>query len=69
MIIGLSKGKSAIRINREQISVKGVLFGHSFWSRGYCISTAGYDADSIRKYVEEQEKHEKDEDQGKLMLG
>ena len=54
MIIGFLKGKSAIRINRDQLRVKGSLFGRSFWSRGYCVSTVGYDEASIRKYIEEQ---------------
>ena len=68
MTIGYLKGKSAIRINRDHLRVKGTLYGRSFWSRGYCVSTVGYDTDSIRKYIQEQEKHEKDEDQGKLMF-
>ena len=68
MIIGFLKGKSAIRINRDQIRVKGSLFGRSFWSRGYCVSTVGYDEASIRKYIEEQEEHEKEEDQGKQLF-
>ena len=68
MTIGYLKGKSAIRINRDNQRVKGTLFGRSFWSRGYCVSTVGFDEESIRKYIEEQEEHEKDEDQGKLMF-
>ena len=68
MTIGYLKGKSAIRINRDYLRVKGTLFGRSFWSRGYCVSTVGFDEASIRKYIEEQEKLEKEEDQGKLMF-
>ncbi len=68
MIIGFLKGKSAILINRDQFRVKGSLFGRSFWSRGYCVSTVGYDEASIRKYIEEQEEHEKEEDQGKQLF-
>ncbi len=41
--------------------VTGTLFGRSFWSRGYCVSTVGLDEAKIRKYIQEQEKHEKDE--------
>ena len=55
MTIGYLKGKSAIRIHRELFRTKGTLFGRSFWSRGYCVSTVGYDEESIRRYIEEQE--------------
>ena len=68
MTIGYLKGKSAIRINRDYLRVKGTLFGRSFWSRGYCVSTVGFDEASIRKYIEEQEKLEKEDEQGKLMF-
>ena len=61
MTIGYLKGKSAIRINRELERVKGSLFGRSFWARGYCVSTVGLDEDTIRKYIREQEKKEKDQ--------
>ena len=68
MIIGFLKGKSAIRINRDEIRVKGSLFGRSFWSRGYCVSTVGLDEASIRKYIEDQEEREKEEDEGKQLF-
>jgi len=64
MVIGFLKGKSAIRIRRELEKTRGTLFGRSFWSRGYCVSTVGLDEASIRKYVRDQEKNDKD--QGKL---
>lgn len=61
MTISYLKGKSAIRINREIERVTGTLFGRSFWARGYCVSTVGLDEAIIRKYIQEQEKHEKEE--------
>ena len=61
MTIGYLKGKSAVRINRELERVTGTLFGRSFWSRGYCVSTVGLDEQTIRRYIQEQEKYEKDE--------
>jgi len=33
----------------------------SFWSRGYCVSTVGLDEQKIRRYIREQERHEKEE--------
>ena len=61
MTIGYLKGKSAVRINRELERVTGTLFGRSFWSRGYCVSTVGLDEQAIRRQIQEQEKHEKEE--------
>jgi len=59
-VIGFLKGKSAIRIHREILKEKRVT-GLHFWSRGYCVSTVGLDEETIRKYIRDQEKHEKDE--------
>ena len=61
MTIGYLKGKSAVRINRDLERVTGTLFGRSFWSRGYCVSTVGLDEQQIRRYIQEQEKHEIEE--------
>tara|TARA_B100000949_G_C14044156_1_gene350792 strand:+ start:147 stop:584 length:438 start_codon:yes stop_codon:yes gene_type:complete len=66
MTVGYLKGKSAIRIHRELANKKGSLFGRSFWSRGYCVSTVGLDEAMIRRYIQEQEKNERDEQQGEL---
>jgi putative transposase len=68
MAIGYLKGKSAIRIHRELLHTKGTLFGRSFWARGYCVSTVGLDEDQVRRYIREQEKHQRDQDQGELNL-
>jgi len=57
-VIGFLKGKSAVLIHREALKVKRVASLH-FWARGYCVSTVGLDEDTIRKYIREQEKHEK----------
>ena len=62
MTIGYLKGKSVIRINRKLERNEGNLFGRSFWSRGYCVSTVGLDEDIIRKYIQDQEQQDRDED-------
>ena len=62
MTIGYLKGKSAIRIHRELLGTKGTLFGRSFWSRGYCVSTVGLDESFIRKYIQEQDKHDRNQE-------
>ncbi len=60
--IGFLKGKSAIRIHRQLMKVKGTMFGRSFWARGYCVSTVGLDEAMIREYVKNQEKHQQEND-------
>ena len=66
MTLGYLKGKSAIRVHRELLKTKGTLFGRSFWARGYCVSTVGLDEAAIRKYIQDQEKHQRDQSQGEL---
>ena len=57
-VIGFLKGKSAVLIHRKILRTKRVS-GLHFWSRGYCISTVGLDEAKIRKYIKDQEHHEK----------
>ena len=57
-VIGFLKGKSAVRIHRNLLGNRRVT-GLHFWSRGYCVSTVGLDEASIRKYIRDQEKIEK----------
>ena len=57
-VIGFLKGKSAVLIHRKILQTKRVS-GLHFWSRGYCVSTVGLDEAKIRKYIKEQEHHEK----------
>ncbi len=65
MTIGYLKGKSAIRINRKLERNKGNLFGRSFWSRGYCVSTVGLDEERIRNYIQNQERQEREQGESK----
>jgi len=66
--VGFLKGKSAIRINRDLGRVKGSLYGRAFWSRGYCVSTVGLDEVAIREYIQNQEKHEREQERGLFEL-
>ena len=66
MTIGYLKSKSAIRIHREVLKIKGTLFGRSFWARGYCVSTVGLDEHQIRAYIKEQEQLQKEQEQLEL---
>jgi putative transposase len=66
MTIGYLKSKSAIRIHRQLLKTRGTLFGRSFWARGYCVSTVGYDERQIKEYIKEQEKLQKEQEQLEL---
>ena len=68
MTMGYLKGKSAVRINREQCKVKGTLFGRSFWAKGYCVSTVGLDEELIRAYVRDQDNLDRQLEQTELDL-
>ena len=61
-VIGKLKGKSTILINQKYIKQRNFR-GLKFWSRGYCVSTMGYDESIIRNYIRNQEEHEKTEEQ------
>lgn len=66
MTMGYLKGKSAIRIHRELLRTKGTLFGRSFWARGHCVSTVGLDEEQTRQSIRDQEKLQRDLDQGEF---
>jgi len=58
--LGFMKGKSAVRIHRK--AGYNRVTGMNFWSRGYCVSTVGLDEATIKKYIQEQEKQEKEQE-------
>jgi putative transposase len=54
--IGFIKGKSAIRIHRDLLKSKKMT-GLSFWARGCCVSTVGFDEETIRQYIKDQDRN------------
>jgi putative transposase len=53
-VIGFLKGKSAIAIAR--LSGKERNFsGEHFWTRGYAVSTVGFELEQVRQYIREQD--------------
>ena len=38
---------------------RNIIFGRTFWARGYCVSTVGLDERQIRQYIKEQEELQK----------
>jgi putative transposase len=53
-IIGFLKGKSAMAIARFHGRTRNFV-GENFWARGYAVSTVGFELDTVRKYIREQE--------------
>jgi len=54
-VVGFVKGKSAISIARTYLGRRRNFVGHSFWARGYFVSTVGRDEGIIRNYIRNQE--------------
>ena len=63
---GLSEGEVSDPIVSTVRKIRAMVLGASLWARGYCVSTIGMDEEKIRKYVQWQEKQEK---QAELMQG
>ncbi|TAN35175.1 MAG: IS200/IS605 family transposase [Candidatus Methanoperedens sp.] len=61
-IAGYLKGKSAMIVFEKYSSLKKNFKGHSFWARGYYVSTVGLDEAKVRKYIQDQEMNETIED-------
>ena len=54
-IVGFLKGKSAIAIARRFSGKERNFTGEHFWPRGYGVSTVGFEAEQIRKYIKNQD--------------
>jgi len=61
-IVGYLKGKSAIIVFEKYSRLKKNFKGHSFWARGYYVSTVGLDEAKVRQYIQNQEENESIED-------
>ena len=61
-IVGYLKGKSAMITFEKYSRLKKNFKGHSFWARGYYVSTVGLDEAKIRKYIKDQEINDSVED-------
>ena len=57
-IMGYLKGKSALMIFDKHANLKYKFGNRHFWAEGYYVSTVGLNEATIRKYIQEQEKHD-----------
>ena len=56
--MGCLKGKSALMIFDRHANLKYKFGNRHFWSVGYYVSTVWLNEATIKKYIEEQEKHD-----------
>ena len=62
-LMGILKGRSAIRVFKKFPYLKQrPYWGNHFWAQGYCVDSVGLDSDMIRKYVQYQERKEKEQE-------
>lgn len=55
-LIGFLKGKSAIAVARQFHGKKKNFQGEHLWARGYAVSTVGFEVETIRSYIQNQER-------------
>jgi putative transposase len=67
-VIGYLKGKSSVWIAQNVERKLRNFPGHKFWARGYFVSTVGWDEETIRAYIKNQEIADKQLDQSQLKL-
>jgi putative transposase len=56
--MGYLKGKSALMIFDKHANLKHKFGNRHFWAQGYYVSTVGLNDATVRKYIQEQEKHD-----------
>lgn len=54
-VVGFMKGKSAIAIARKFKGKQQNYSGESFWARGYAVSTVGFELETVKRYIREQD--------------
>lgn len=60
--MGYLKGKSSLMIFDKHANLKYKFGNRKFWAEGYYVSTVGLNESTIRKYIQEQEKHDQMQD-------
>jgi len=62
-VVGYLKGKSAIHIARTYLGQRRNFNGMHFWARGFFVSSVGADEETVRNYIQTQEKDDQRLDQ------
>jgi len=56
--MGYLKGKSALMMFDKNANLKYKFGNRRFWAEGYYVSTVMFNETTIKKYIQEQEKHD-----------
>ena len=56
--MGDLKGKRALMMFDKHANLKYKFGNRHFWAEGYYVSTVGLNEATIKKYIQEQEKHD-----------
>ncbi|SFW74658.1 putative transposase, partial [Desulfovibrio desulfuricans] len=56
--MGYLKGKSSLMIFDKHANLKYKFGNRKFWAEGYYVSTVGLNEATIKKYIQQQEKHD-----------
>ena len=59
--MGYLKGKSALMIFDKHPEHKKRGSSRHFWATGYYVDTVGHNEEQIRKYIKEQDEHDRNE--------
>lgn len=54
--MGYLKGKSALMMFDKHLNLKYKFGNRHFWTEGYYVSTVGLNAETVGKYIRDQEK-------------
>ena len=63
-VIEYLNGKNAIVVARQYGGKNKNFTGEKLWARGYAVSTIGFEIGKIKKYIEQQKKIEKYQEDG-----
>ena len=67
-LMGVLKGRSAIRLYNRFPHIRKKLWGNHFWARGYFVDTVGVNEEIIRRYVRHQDKKDQEIEQQMELL-
>jgi putative transposase len=65
-VIGYLKGKSAIAVARQCGGRQRNFSGENLWARGYAVSTVGFELVKVKEYIEQREKIDSEQEEGKF---
>lgn len=67
-LMGVLKGRSAIRLYIKFPYIRKKPWGNHFWARGYFVDTVGVNEEIIRRYVRHQDKKDQEYEQQMELL-